>query len=116
MGMIMHKKALHSHQRKNMQVGSQLAYFGRLWERLHSSTSATSKQSVPVVFETQIGELEVANDSDSNEVLEGVEKIEPEDEGLPQQLEFRNHIWVLDFVARTEPWNGNAALAKAMDQ
>jgi hypothetical protein len=91
-------KTRHVDQRKELPIGSQQAYFNKLWERLRTS--------------------QIEGVASGTYVLEGTaakEAAESQDTSA-EDLEFRDHLAILEYVRTTAPWKSHPVLAEALNQ
>jgi hypothetical protein len=97
-------KRRHTDQRKNLTVGAQQEFFLRLWERMQSSKSSGGFPSNVYVSQNVGNSLgETATEDSAQDSETG-------------NVEFRDHIGLLDFVRTTEPWKNDNGLQEALEQ
>jgi hypothetical protein len=94
---VVDAKTRHVEQRKELPVGSQQAYFNKLWDRLRS--------------------CQIEGVASGTYVLEGTAKKDTaEGQESSEELEFRDHRAILDHVRINMPWKGYPALVEALNQ
>jgi hypothetical protein len=94
---IVDAKTRHPEQRKLLPPGAQQAYLKRLWDRLRSS--------------------QIEGIASGTYVLEGTSKKETADSSeSSEDLEFRDHVLLLDFVRSHSPWKSNNSIVDALNQ
>jgi hypothetical protein len=98
-------KGQQAEARKHLKYGAQASYFNRLWTRLHNAKTI----GAPGVFVRQTSQ---GNVDTSMGVGRAEEEQAPFDD--KKNLEFKNHIDLLDYIQRTAPWNKEADLAGAV--
>jgi hypothetical protein len=98
-------KRRHTDQRKFLAVGAQQEFFLRLWDRMWSSKSAGGLTSNVYLAPNGGNSGGGAATEDSNP--------DSSDSG---NVEFRDHITLLDFVRSTKPWKGDNGVQEALEQ
>jgi len=93
-------------QRKLLPQGSQQAYFNKLWDRLRSCKIEGVEAGVYILE----GYSAKGSLGDSSMTGDGGE------DGSPSNLEFKNHIDILQFIRTTNPWKGNGKIQEALNQ
>lgn len=94
---IVDAKTRHVEQRKHMPVGAQQAYFNRLWDRLRAS-QIEGAASGTYVLEGLL-KKDVTSSSESSE-----------------DVEFRDHISLLDYLRTHVPSKANHSVMEALNQ
>jgi hypothetical protein len=98
-------KRRHTDQRKFLAVGAQQEFFLRLWDRMWSSKIAGGLTSNVYLVPNGGNSAGGAATEDSNP--------DSSDSG---NVEFRDHITLLDFVRSTKPWKGDNGVQEALEQ
>jgi MRG len=93
---VVDAKTRHVEQRKQLPVGSQQAYFNKLWDRLRS--------------------CQIEGSASGTYVLEGTAKKSSTDSlhESTEEQEFRDHRDVLDFVNARSPWKDHPVIVEAL--
>ena len=94
-------KARHSDDRKNLKFGSQAAYFGRLWKRLHSATTVGNA-----------GIYVVQNDTDAHKS----EADQTETTRSANLQSFKSHTEVLELLQTSRTWLEHGDLQDALSK
>lgn len=98
-------KRRHTDQRKFLAVGAQQEFFLRLWDRMWSSKSAGGLTSNAYLAKNVGNSAGGATAEDSNP--------DSSDSG---NVEFHDHITLLDFVRSTKAWKGDNGVQEALEQ
>jgi hypothetical protein len=98
-------KRRHTDQRKFLAVGAQQEFFVRLWDRMWLSKSAGGLTSNVYLAQNGGNSAGGTATEDSNH--------DSSDSG---NVEFRDHITLLDFVRSTKPWKGDNGVQEALEQ
>jgi hypothetical protein len=99
-------KRRHTDQRKFLAVGAQQEFFLRLWDRMWSSKNAGGLTSQNVYVAQNEG------NSAGGTATEGSNQGSSE----MGNVEFRDHITLLDFVRSTRPWKSDNGVQEALEQ
>jgi hypothetical protein len=95
---VIEAKTRHVDQRKELPVGSQQAYFNKLWERLRTS------QIEGAAFGTYVLEGTAAKEATESQ------------ESSAEELEFRDHRAILEHISTTAPWKSQPVIVEALHQ
>jgi hypothetical protein len=98
-------KRRHTDQRKFLAIGAQQEFFSSLWDRMWSSKSAGGLTSN--VYLAQNG-----GTSAGGAPTEGSNQ----DSSETGNVEFRDHLSLLDFVRSTKPWKSDNGVQEALEQ
>jgi hypothetical protein len=99
-------KRRHTDQRKFLAVGAQQEFFLQLWDRMWSSKNAGGLTSQDVYVAPNVG------NSVGGTATEGSNHGSSE----TSNVEFRDHITLLDFVRSTKPWKNDNGVQEALEQ
>jgi hypothetical protein len=108
---IIRARSVHAEQRKRLIPGAQQAFFSRLWTRMRSM----SIKPLPSAGDSPKDEAEENNKPPA----QPVEPAPTSDDESPQesgQIEFTNHLNVLDHICAEEPWKDDQYIQEMMNQ